>query len=61
MLFSGLTNDQLRRLHAWQKATEEIADIVAFGELVVKFHQARPVEYELDRKLREGGVVTQRA
>lgn len=52
-LFIGdLSDEQIIKLRAFQKAAEELGAIIKFGDLVVTYYQSAPTEYGLNRTFR---------
>jgi hypothetical protein len=52
-LFIGdLTEEQIIKLRAFQKAAEELGAVIKFGDLVITYYQGAPTEYGLNRTFR---------
>ena len=60
-LFIGnLTEEQVVKLRAFQRAAEELGAVVKFGDLVITYHQGIPIEYGLNRTFRSPTVAASR-
>lgn len=56
-LFVGeLKDEQIEKLHNFQKAAEELGNVIRFGELAVLYHQNMAIEFHFDKKLRKQSV-----